>query len=128
MTHLEHARALRAREDIHFNCFQSVVVPYAKELNLTEDQAYALGAHFGGGVRHGSICGALSGALMVMGGLGYDEKAATEFLRSFIEAHGSSACAQLLKDSRERGEEKKVHCDGLVFEMIEALEALPPKA
>ena len=127
MTHMEHSRALRAREDIHFNCFQSVVVPYAKELNLTEDQAYALGAHFGGGVRHGSICGALSGAMMVMGGLGYDEKAATEFLRAFIEKHGSSACAQLLKDSRERGEEKKPHCDSLVFEMIEALEALPPK-
>ena len=127
MTHMEHCRALRAREDVHFNCCQSVLVPFAKELGMTEEQAYAMGAHFGSGVRHGSICGALSGAMMVMGGLGYDEKIAAAHIREFIGRHGSTACAQLLKDSNERGEVKKVHCDGLVFEMIEALDALPPK-
>ena len=67
MTHLEKARELRARTDIHFNCCQSVLVPFAQEMGLTEDQAYALGDNFGAGMRCGSTCGALSGALMVLG-------------------------------------------------------------
>ena len=38
--------------------------------------------------------------------------------------HGDTACAVLLKASKERGEEKKAHCDGLVYEMAEFLEQL----
>lgn len=124
MTHMEHTRQLRANTAVHYNCCQSVLVPFAKEMGLTEDQAYALGAHFGSGMRHGSVCGALSGALLVLGALGYDEKQAAALIRQFREAHGATECAALLKASHDRGEVKKAHCDSLVFEMIEALDAI----
>lgn len=122
MNHMEKARELRADTAVHHNCCQSVLIPFARELGLTEEQAFALGAHFGSGMRHGSACGALSGGLMVLGGLGYDEKQAMALLRRFRERHGATDCTTLLKTSHDRGEERKVHCDGLIYEIIEALE------
>ena len=124
MTRMEHTQALRANTQVHFNCFQSVVVPFARELGLTEEQAYALGAHFGSGMRHGSACGALSGALLVLGGLGCDERQAAQLIRRFREDHGATDCAALLKAAHDRGEERKPHCDALVYEMVRALEDL----
>lgn len=56
---------------------------FADRLGLTPEQANALGAHFGSGMRHGSTCGAVSGALMVLGLLGCDEKQSTALLRDF---------------------------------------------
>lgn len=124
MDRMEHVRALRANTEVHYNCCQSVLVPFAAEMGLTEEQAYALGAHFGSGMRHGSACGAFSGTLMVLGALGYDEKQAAALIRQFKADHGATDCATLLKASKERGEAKKDHCDGLVFEMVSVLEAL----
>ena len=124
MNYMEDVRALRADTQTHYNCCQSVLIPFAGELGLTREQAFALGAHFGSGMRHGSACGALSGALMVLGGLGYGEQEALGLLRAFRQAHGAADCAALLKASRDRGEVRKDHCDGLVYEMVEALTAL----
>lgn len=124
MNHMEHTQALRANTQTHYNCFQSVIVPFAQELGLNEEQAYALGSHFGSGMRHGATCGALSGALLVLGGLGYDEHQAAALIRDFRERHGSTDCATLLKSSHDRGEARKDHCDGLVYEMVQALESL----
>ena len=127
MNYMEDVRALRADTQTHYNCCQSVLIPFAGELGLTREQAFALGAHFGSGMRHGSACGALSGALMVLGGLGYGEQEALELIRAFRQAHGAADCAALLKASRDRGEVRKDHCDGLVYEMIRALSALDQK-
>ena len=125
MTRMEQVRAIRNEgPGVHHNCCQSILIPFAKEMGLTEEQANALGAHFGGGVRHGSICGALSGGMMVLGALGYDEKQALALLRQFRENHGATDCATLLKASHDRGEVKKAHCDGLVYEVAEALEQI----
>ena len=41
--HMETAHALRGRTDVHFNCCQSVLVSFAADLGLTEEQAFALG-------------------------------------------------------------------------------------
>ena len=90
MTHLEKARELRARTDIHFNCCQSVLVPFAREMGLTEDQAYALGDNFGAGMRCGSTCGALSGALMVLGMTHYPRRRRTASGASFWRTTGKS--------------------------------------
>ena len=68
MTHLEKARELRARTDVHFNCCQSVLAAFAEDMGLTEEQAFNLGANFGSGMRCGSACGALTGGLMVAAG------------------------------------------------------------
>ena len=119
MTRLEKAQELRARTDVHFNCCQSVLVTYAKEMGLTEEQAFALGSHFGSGMRCGSVCGTLTGALMVLGMTGYDEAQSASFLRQFREEHGDVSCAALLKAAFERGEEKKPHCDRMVRQCVD---------
>ena len=58
MTRLEETRGLRARTDVHFNCCQSVLVPFADVCGLDRDTAFQLGANFGAGMRHGGTCGA----------------------------------------------------------------------
>ena len=121
MTHLEKARELRARTDVHFNCCQSVLVTFAREMGLTEEQAYALGQGFGAGMRCGSVCGTLTGALMVLGMTNYPPEQADAFRRRFLENHGEINCAALLKASHDAGIPRKEHCDGLVFESVEAL-------
>ncbi len=124
MDRMEHVRALRASTDPHYNCCQSILVPFAGEMGLTEEAAYALGANFGAGMKHGSTCGTLTGALMVLGAAGRGEEAAAGLLRRFREEHGALTCAELLKASHERGEPRKAHCDGLVFQVAELLDQL----
>lgn len=124
MSRMEKTKTLRADTVRHNNCCQSVVMTFAQEMGLTEEQAFALGSHFAAGLRQGSVCGAMSGALMVLGAMGYDETTANTLIRNFREKHGATDCATLLKTSKERGEAKKAHCDGLVFEMVEALESI----
>lgn len=127
MDKMERTRQLRAIVDKHYNCCQSVLVPFAEEIGMSEEQAYALGAHFGSGMRHGSTCGALTGALMVLGAMGYGEQEAQGMLRAFREKNGVTDCAHLLANARERGEEKKPHCDRLVYECVQALLELTGK-
>ena len=124
MGHMEEARLLRADVEVHRNCCQSVLLPFAEEIGLTKEQAMALGAHFGSGMRHGGTCGALSGALMVLGMLGYDEKQAAALIGQFRASHGAADCASLLKNAHDQGIPRKEHCDGLVFEMVQALDWL----
>lgn len=121
MTHLEKARELRARTDVHFNCCQSVLVAFAQDMGLTEEQAYRLGANFGSGMRCGSVCGALTGGLMVLGMTDCPPEQADAFRKRFLENHGEINCAALLKKSHDAGVPRKEHCDGLVFEVVELL-------
>ena len=122
MTHMEKARELRARTDVHFNCCQSVLAAFAEDMGLTEEQACGLGANFGSGMRCGSVCGALTGALMVLGMTGRPPEQADELRRRFLEDHGEINCAALLKKSHDAGIPRKEHCDGLVFQAVELLD------
>lgn len=124
MDRMEQVRGIRANTEVHYNCCQSVLVPFAREMGLSEDQAFALGAHFGSGMRHGSACGVLSGGLMVLGALGYDESQALALLRRFQEGHGAADCTALLKNAQDQGISKKENCDGLVYEVVQALDEL----
>lgn len=124
MTHLEHAAALRADTTTHYNCAQAVLIPFAREAGLTEEQARALAENFGSGMRHGATCGAVTGALMALGALGYGEDKTRELLRSFREQEGDLACAKLLAIGKEKGQEKKSHCDSMVFAAVELVEQL----
>lgn len=125
MEHMEKARALRANTDVHYNCAQSVLVTFAGEMGLSEQQAYELGAHFGSGMRHGGTCGVVTGGLMVLGMAGKGEgKTAADLMAAVRQKHGALECAALLKAAKDQGVEKKAHCDALVFEMVQALEDL----
>lgn len=125
MDYMEKARQLRNDTEVHYNCAQSVLVTFAQEMGLTEQQAYDLGSHFGSGMRHGGTCGALTGALMVLGMTNHaDGREAAALMAQMRQSHGALDCAALLKASAEQGQPKKEHCDGLVYEMVQAVEAL----
>lgn len=92
----------------NFNCSQSVFAAFATEMGIGEELALKLATEFGGGARCGQICGAVSGALMVLG-LKYghshaddrDEKAnayrlAVEFNKRFSNKNRSVVCKDLL--------------------------------
>ena len=97
----------------HYNCAQSILVPFAGEAGLEEEQAYQLGAMFGSGMNHGATCGVITSALMLLGLKGYSTKEA-----------GATECAALLTRAKEAGVTRKEHCNALVFEMVQALEEL----
>lgn len=127
MTKLEHAHQLRAIQEPHYNCTQSVLVPFAADCGLTPEQAFALGGPFGGGMKIGSTCGAIVGGLMVLGMLGASEESCRAFTRHFQASCSSLSCAQFLKNEKEAkgaGFDKKAHCDDLVYQVIEQVEAL----
>ena len=50
------------------NCSQAVLAPYAEEFGLPMSTVLKISGGFGGGIgRQGHICGALTGAIMVLG-------------------------------------------------------------
>lgn len=124
MNHLAEVKALRSRTDVHFNCAQSLLCPFAKEIGLSSEKAQALGAFFGAGMMHGSTCGALSSTLMILGMMGVEREAAMKQIEEFRKRHQVTACAQLLTCAREKGIEKKHHCDALVYEMCAILDEM----
>ncbi len=105
MTRTEKALELFAN---NFNCSQAVLTAFAPDFGLDEKLALMLGTQFGGGARNGEMCGAVSGALMVLG-LKYghfesennEQKSrayavATEYTKRFKELNGSIVCRDLL--------------------------------
>ncbi len=124
MTHQEQAVSLFQTITPHYNCAQSTLMPFAQEAGLTQEQARALCANFGSGMRHGSTCGAVSGALMALGALGCGEEESRALLNAFREELGDLTCAKLLEIGKEKGLEKKEHCT----QMVAAAVALVEKA
>lgn len=53
--------------DEKFHCSQAVFAAFAPQYGLPEKQALKIGGSFGGGMCKGEVCGALTGALMVIG-------------------------------------------------------------
>jgi C_GCAxxG_C_C family probable redox protein len=92
-----------------FTCSSAVFSAFSHELGLNPDTAKKIACGFGAGIsRTGNICGAVSGALMVIG-LKYgktqaDDETATEktrdlvrrFIQEFTEKNGSVNCTKLL--------------------------------
>lgn len=123
---LERAKELRAVTERHYNCAQSVLVPFAETLGLDEEKAYALAGHFGSGMRMGATCGAVTGGLMVLGLAGADDpESAARLTRTVREHHeGCLDCKDLLRMNAEAGRAKKPHCDAMVYECVEIVETI----
>lgn len=49
------------------DCSQVVVGAFAEELGITTEEAYKMSAAFGGGMGLGETCGAVVGAMIVLG-------------------------------------------------------------
>ncbi len=118
MTKHEDMVALRNHPDIHYNCAQSVLIPFAEDMGITREQANALALDFGGGMGCGSVCGAITGALMAMGGLDVPQEKRVELMEAFRKNHGCIDCQELVKGLEPGTPERKACCDGLVAECL----------
>lgn len=91
-----------------FMCSQAVFAAFAQRFGITEKQALRIGACFGAGMSKAEVCGACTGALMVLG-MRYgqfdendlDSRAAqsakaAEFLEEFKRRKGSYICREIL--------------------------------
>ena len=123
---LERAKELRADTSVHYNCAQSVVMPFAEKAGLPEETVRKMAANFGAGMKMGSTCGSVTGGLMVLGLTGRDDpETVGAFVRKIREQHdGHLDCATLLKINQEKGGQRKPHCDAMVFESVKALEEI----
>jgi C_GCAxxG_C_C family probable redox protein len=92
-----------------FTCSAAVFSAFSADLGLDPNTAKKIACGFGGGISHtGNICGAVSGAIMVIG-LAYGkmeagDDAATnktralvrQFIQEFSGKNGSISCTELL--------------------------------
>jgi len=129
-----------------WSCSQAVVCAFAKDFGIDEMSALKLSCGLGGGMGHtGNTCGAVSGALMVIGmkygrttleDLASKEKTyelAQQFMKEFRRRNHSITCTDLLtydlsdpeklKAAREAGVFKTV-CPRLVRDAGDILETL----
>ena len=124
--YLEKARALREAQDRHYNCAQSVLIPFAADAGLDDGTAARIAANFGSGMKRASVCGAITGGLMALGLFGAEDPVSVgAYYRRLREAHGGLFdCADLLRVNQERGGAKKPHCDDMVYECVALVEEL----
>ena len=91
-----------------FSCSQAVLATYCEQFGLDKKQAYQISCGFGGGMHLDQTCGAVTGALMVIG-LKYGRiraddveakmntaKKAVEFGKKFMTRHGTISCTELI--------------------------------
>ena len=135
-----------ARFNEGFSCSQSVFSAFAPDLGLDVDAALRVSAAFGGGMgRTGGTCGAVTGAIMVLGlrhcppdssaaaERAQTYKAVLDFMSRFEKRNGSIVCKKLLgsdistpegaKAVHERGLHQSV-CPKLVRDAAEILEEM----
>ncbi len=126
-----------------FSCSQSVFSAFAAQFGIAEDLALKIASPFGGGVaRQGEVCGAVTGALMVIAlkhGTTTPEKKeeiykiSQEFIHRFEEKHGSIICRKLTgydirrPEELEKARQEQVftkNCPGLVKDAAEIVKSL----
>jgi C_GCAxxG_C_C family probable redox protein len=108
-----------------YSCSQAVLSAFAPRFGLTEEQAIKLASPFGGGVaRQGHVCGAVTGALMVIGlACGSTDpkdketvyRLGQEFMQKFEARHGSMLCRELIDFDMRVPEEYQAARDTKVF-------------
>lgn len=107
-------------------CSQAVLLAWSSDLGLDDETALRLAAPFGSGMRLGATCGALTGALMVLGLAMCDERCATREGRAltaepvvalserFAARTGATDCPGVLGcDLRDPDVAARARADGL---------------
>ena len=125
------------------NCSQTVFMLFAPKYGLSKEMAVKIACGFGGGMRDAQVCGAVTGALMVIG-LKYgnenkeDQESkqicyqkTKEFIKLFREAQGSIVCKELLgvdistEEGNKLAGEKGLYqttCVDMILKAVEILE------
>lgn len=142
MTHADSAEKLFKDG---YNCAQAVLLAFSDVTGLDDDTATKLASSFGGGLgRMREVCGAVSGAAMVLGIVkGYSDpknfeakkahyKLIQDFAERFKTKNGSIICRELLSgvktvengvpEKRTDGYYKKRPCPLLVKDAAEIVE------
>lgn len=103
-----------------FNCSQCVLSEFSEELGLNKELALKIASGFGGGICQGEVCGAVTGAVMVLnlkyGNSQAEDKEAKEkiyevvraFSKKFADVHGSINCSYLLGVDLKQEENRKI--------------------
>ena len=109
-----------------YNCAQTCAMAFAEDLDMDEGQLEALTVHFGGGMKMGSVCGAYTSGLMVMGLLGMDDSASRNaFVNGMKAKHENlTDCRDLLRRNMEKGGDKMTHCNRMIMDAIELIEQI----
>ncbi|MCD8086850.1 MAG: C-GCAxxG-C-C family protein [Clostridiales bacterium] len=124
---LERSKALRGDPNVHYNCAQSVLIPFAERRGMDTATANALSANFGAGMKMASVCGAVTGGLMALGLYGVDDGPTVNRFYTMIKDNhdGMLLCRELLAAYKKSGgADKKPHCDGMVYECVQAVEEI----
>ena len=117
MTKEEHAAYVFSEG---MNCAQSVVSSFSEDYGVDESLACKIAGGLGGGARSAELCGAASGATLVIG-LKYGQEKigdaeakqkcgeeTIEFMRRFRAANGSIVCRDLLECDISTDEGKEI--------------------
>ena len=110
-----------------YNCAQAIIKAYAEDVGMKAEDAIRMAAVLGGGVgRNGHICGAVSGAALIIGmkfgttdpsDFQTKEKAynkANELLERFRAVNNSVLCKELIQYDMKNPEElKKARAAGI---------------
>ena len=130
MRYMKHAEKAVEYYCNHFNCSQGVFTAFATELGIDEKLALRLGTNFGGGERKGELCGAVAGALMVLGlrcghcdsndleGKTKAYKISEEFMNRFISKKGSVICRELLGYDLTKAEDMMIIKNENIFKTV----------
>ena len=141
MNRFEKAFALHAEG---YNCAQAVIGAYADIIGIGEQEAFSIGAGFGGGAGTGELCGAVSGAVMVLGLLtpvdmndpvGSKKRTTTlskEFQKRFVEKFRHLRCHDLLRDPTQTSDATPAakamgvthHCRLMIVTAVELVEEI----
>lgn len=129
-----------------FNCSQAVLSSYSKKFGLNRKKALKIAQAFGGGIAQtGQICGAVNGALMVIGlkhgrirandieAKDTTYKLSKDFMEMFKTHNGSIICKDLLgydistPEGMKNSEEKKLFdtlCPDFVHSAVTIIEEI----
>jgi len=142
MTRKEKARELQSAG---FNCAQRTLYIFADECGLDKDLALKITGGLGSGMQQGEVCGAITGAIMVLSlKYGYTEGSdliskenirniVQRFNAGFKEKHGTLICKELIgidlsiKENLEKARQTgmfKAICAEFVDDTIDILEKI----
>lgn len=116
--------------DLSLNCAEKILYGSNKVYNLgLEREALKMAAGFGGGMTVESVCGALTGGIMVLGRLfkSEDKEKLKEIVKEFIEAYrqemGEIDCTPL----KDRYKTEDDGCHNIIVKAAEILEEIIDK-
>ncbi|MBR3397950.1 MAG: C_GCAxxG_C_C family protein [Lachnospiraceae bacterium] len=82
------------------NCAMVTLGEYADLIGFDREETDSFALVFGGGMRKGNVCGAVTGAYMAIGSYFKErdkaEEVAEQFEQKFKEKHGTILCKELL--------------------------------